>query len=29
MEFKSYKDYLNDENPRVLIDMGDYGKMEV
>ena len=29
MEFKSYKDYLNDENPRVLIDMGEYGKMEV
>ncbi len=29
MEFKNYKEYLKDENPRVVIDMGDYGKMEV
>lgn len=29
MEFKDYKEYLKDENPRVVIDMGDYGKMEV
>ena len=29
MQFKDYKEYLNDNNPRVLIDMGNYGKMEV
>ena len=29
MQFKDYKDYLNEKNPKVLIDMGDYGKMEV
>ena len=29
MQFKNYSEYLNDNNPRVLIDMGEYGKMEV
>ncbi|MBR6072561.1 MAG: peptidylprolyl isomerase [Acholeplasmatales bacterium] len=29
MEFKSFKEYLNDNNPQVLIDMGEYGKMEL
>ena len=29
MEFKNYKEYLNDNNPRVSIDMGEYGVMEV
>ncbi len=29
MEFKNFKEYLNDNNPHVLIDMGEYGKMEL
>ena len=29
MQFKNYTEYLNDNNPKVLIDMGSYGQMEV
>ena len=29
MQFKEYKEYLNDNNPCVTIDMGEYGVMEV
>ena len=29
MEFKTYNEYLNDNNPKVVIDMGSYGVMEL
>ncbi len=29
MEFKTYNEYLNENNPKVVIDMGSYGVMEL
>jgi peptidyl-prolyl cis-trans isomerase B (cyclophilin B) len=29
MEFKNYNEYLNEKNPKVLIDMGKLGQMEL
>ncbi len=29
MEFKNYNEYLNENNPKVVIDMGSYGVMEL
>ena len=29
MEFKNYNEYLNDNNPQVVIDMGEMGKIEL
>ncbi len=29
MNFKNYKEYLNEKNPKVLIDMGKLGEMEL
>lgn len=29
MEFKKYNEYLNEKNPKVLIDMGKLGQMEL
>lgn len=29
MNFKNYEEYLSEDNPKVLIDMAEYGKMEV
>ncbi len=29
MQFKNYKEYLNEKNPKVLIDMGKLGEMEL
>ena len=29
MDFKNYNEYLNDNNPKVVINMGEYGEMEL